>query len=483
MTLAESKILPPTHWMDMKPQRLSAIKSRLSALLGDRFSDAETVRAHHAEDEAFHHAMPDLVAFPKSTDEVASVIRLCAEYCCPVIAWGVGTSLEGNALASAGGLCLDLSQMDRIVELQEEDMTVTVQAGVCREALNTELRHTGLCFPIDPGANATLGGMAATRASGTNAIKYGTMRHNVLRCTVVLCDGSVIETGTRAPKSAAGYDLTALFVGSEGTLGIITELTIRLHPIPESTASVMCIFPSLGAAVETVILAIQTGLDPARIELMDEPMMAAINAYENADFAVAPTLAVEFHGPPAAVEEQMGRVLELVDGAGGTVSRTATRPEERTSLWKARHNALYATRALQKGKKLLITDVCVPISRLADCIIATRKDIDTSGIVGTIAGHVGDGNFHAFLLFDPAETAELEAVEGLHRRTGERAIEMGGTCTGEHGIGLGKQELLRKEAGSSINTMLMIKQALDPRGLFNPGKIFASITDEKGSLR
>ena len=477
MTSTASQTFRANNWQASNPERFQALKSKLSALLGDRFSDAETVREHHSEDEAYHSAMPDLVAFPASTHEVSAIVRLCAEHACPVMAWGAGTSLEGNALAVAGGLCLDLSQMDGVVEVHAEDMTVAVQAGLCREELNLELRHTGLYFPIDPGANATLGGMAATRASGTNAIKYGTMRQNVLRCTVVLPDGDVIETGTRAPKSAAGYDLTALFVGSEGTLGIITELTLRLHPIPETTASIMCIFPTLEAAVETVILAIQTSLDPARIELMDEAMMAAINTYEKADYPVSPTLAVEFHGPPAAVAEQLERFQELIAGEQGTVSRTATRPEERSALWKARHNALYATRSLQQGKKLLITDVCVPISRLADCITATRKDIDSSGILGTIAGHVGDGNFHAFLLFDPEIPAELNTVEALHQRMGARAIEMGGTCTGEHGIGVGKKDLLRQEAGNSTQTMLAIKRALDPDGVLNPGKIFTQTND------
>lgn len=473
MTPAASQSHPVNNWQASNPERFLALKSKLSALLGARYSDVETVREHHSEDEAYHRGSPDHVAFPASTEEVSAIVRLCAEHDCPVMAWGAGTSLEGNALAVAGGLCLDLSQMNGVVEVHAEDLTVAVQAGLCREELNIELRHTGLFFPIDPGANATLGGMAATRASGTNAIKYGTMRQNVLRCTVVLADGSVIETGTRAPKSAAGYDLTALFVGSEGTLGIITELTLRLHPIPETAASIMCIFPTLETAVETVIMAIQSSLDPARIELMDGAMMAAINSYEKADYPVLPTLAVEFHGPPAAVAEQVERFQELIEGEGGTVSRRATKSEERSALWKARHNALYATRSLQQGKKLLITDVCVPISRLADCITATREDIDSSGILGTIAGHVGDGNFHAFLLFDPGVPTELETVEALHQRMGARAIGMGGTCTGEHGIGVGKQDLLRQEAGRSAQTMLAIKHALDPNGVLNPGKIFA----------
>lgn len=456
----------------LSQDRLARVKEAIGLLLGDRVSDARAALQHHSEDEAYHSALPDLVAFPKSTEEVAEIAKICNAMQCPIVPWGAGTSLEGNALAVDGGLCLDLSTMDEIVEIHAEDLCVTVQPGVRREQLNHELRHSGLFFPIDPGANATLGGMAATRASGTNAIRYGTMRQNVLRCTAVLADGRIITTGRRAPKSAAGYDMTALLVGSEGTLGIITELTIRLHPIPEHIAAMTCVFPSVDAAVGTVILAIQSCVSLARIELLDEAMMSAINAFEQADFPASPTLAVEFHGSEAFVEEQMARFLELVEASEGTVSRTASTTEERSALWKARHNALYATKALKPGKKILITDVCVPISRLADCLKESRLDIDSSPLTATIAGHVGDGNFHAFILVDIEDTAELEAAEELHHRMAKRAVRMDGTCTGEHGIGLGKRELLVTEAGECVAAMAAVKAALDPSYLLNPGKIF-----------
>lgn len=467
----------------LSPETLSRVTAALKEEFGERVSDALSVRRHHGEDEAYHQGLPDLVLVPHSTAEVSQALSICADFSCPITAWGAGTSLEGNALAVAGGICLDLSAMNNIITVNPEDLTVTVEAGVRREQLNLHLRDTGLFFPIDPGADATLGGMAATRASGTNAVKYGTMRGNVIALTAVLADGTVIQTGTRAPKSAAGYDLTALLVGSEGTLGIITELTVRLYAIPERTSATVCVFETVGAAVETVIFAIQCNLGIARIEFLDDAMMAAINAYEKSLYPVAPTLFVEFHGSPAVVEEQQAQFLELVQSFGGSVTNSATATEDRSQLWRARHNALYATRALQPGKKVLITDVCVPISRLADCIEETRVELDRSPLSATIAGHVGDGNFHAFILVDPADRFEIEAAEALHRNMAQRAIAMEGTCTGEHGIGLGKRELLIQEAGASVRAMRAIKASLDPNNLLNPGKIFidAAIAPDGGA--
>lgn len=460
------------HAMRLSPDALSDLADALKNEFGDRASDSLGVRGHYSEDEAYHRAFPDLVVIPHNTAEVSRVVTLCAAYECPITAWGAGTSLEGNALAVFGGVCLDLSQMNRILEVQAEDLTVTVEAGVRRNQLNTDLRDTGLFFPIDPGADATLGGMAATRASGTNAVKYGTMRGNVVCCTAVLADGTIIRTGGRSPKSAAGYDLTALLVGSEGTLGIITELTVRLHPVPDRSTAMICVFETITSAVQTVILAIQCGIDVARIELLDEKMMAAINVFEKANYSEAPTLFVEFHGSNIVVEAHTQAFLEIVESLGGRQVAIATATEERSRLWKARHNALYAARALVPGKKVLITDVCVPISRLADCITEARAEIDLSQLTATIAGHVGDGNFHAFILVDPSNKAEIAAAEALHHNLAKRAIAMSGTCTGEHGIGLGKRELLLEEAGAAVAAMRAVKYSLDPLGLLNPGKIF-----------
>ena len=451
---------------------LSSLMDVLTREFGNRACDNLAVREHHSEDEAYHRALPDIVVFPKNAEEVSRIVTLCAEFNCPITAWGAGTSLEGNALCISGGVCLDLSRMNNIIALHAEDMTVTVEAGVTRNQLNNSLRHSGLFFPIDPGADATLGGMAATRASGTNAVKYGTMRGNVLCCTAVLANGNIIKTGRRSPKSAAGYDLTALLVGSEGTLGIITDLTVRLHPVPEYITSMTCVFCTIDDAVQTAILAIQCALGVARIELLDAKMMAAINSFEKSDYPIQPTLFVEFHGSELVVEVQTNQFIEIAESFGGRRTAAATTTEERKQLWKARHNALYASRAMEPTKKALITDVCVPISRLADCVAAARIDLDNSPLTATIAGHVGDGNFHAFILFDPTNSAEVMIAEALHQGMAKRAIAMGGTCTGEHGIGVGKRELLIDEAGASVDAMRMIKMALDPMGILNPNKIF-----------
>jgi D-lactate dehydrogenase (cytochrome) len=444
----------------------------LHQLLGDRLSTSAAVCAHHGKDESYHppHA-PDAVAFAHSTDEVAAIVELCARHKTPVIPFGTGTSLEGHVAALKGGVCIDLSQMNRILRVNAEDLDVFVEAGVTRKQLNEHLRDTGLFFPIDPGADASLGGMAATRASGTNAVRYGTMRENVLALTVVLADGRVIRTSRRARKSAAGYDLTRLFVGSEGTLGIITELTLRLYGIPEAISAAVCAFPNLEGAVDTVILTIQSGIPVARIELLDELQMAAINKYSKLDHKVAPTLFFEFHGTPAAVAEQAELVKAIAAEYGGDDFRWAITPEERSKLWQARHDAYYAALAMRPGSKGLATDVCVPISRLAECISDTKRDLAQSPIPYALVGHVGDGNFHLVFMIDPNRPEELAEANRLNDRMVARALAMEGTCTGEHGVGYGKMDFLVAEHGEAVSVMRTIKRALDPDGILNPGKI------------
>jgi D-lactate dehydrogenase (cytochrome) len=444
----------------------------LRGLLGDRLSTSAAVCAQHGKDESYHapHA-PDAVAFAHSTEEVSAIVRLCADHRTPVIAFGTGTSLEGHVAALAGGVSVDTSQMSRILHVQAEDLDASVEAGVTRKQLNEHLRDTGLFFPIDPGADASLGGMAATRASGTNAVRYGTMRENVLALTVVLADGRVIRTARRARKSAAGYDLTRLFVGSEGTLGIITELTLRLYGIPEAVSAAVCAFPSIEGAVDAVILTIQSGVPVARIELLDEAQIAAINKYSKLDHKVAPTLFFEFHGSPAGVAEQAEMVKAIAADHGGADFRWATTSEERSKLWQARHDAYYAALALRPGSKGFATDVCVPISRLAECISETKRDLAQSPILYALVGHVGDGNFHLVFIIDPNRPEELAEANRLNDRMVARALAMEGTSTGEHGIGYGKMEFLLAEHGEAVSVMRMIKKALDPNGILNPGKI------------
>ena len=445
----------------------------LQALFGDRFSMADAVREHHGRAETFFPAMlPDAVVYPQTTDEVAAAVRHCAEHRIPVVPFGVGTSLEGNFLAVHGGLCIDLSPMNRFLRISAEDLDCTVQPGVTRKQLNEDLRHTGLFFPIDPGADATLGGMAATRASGTNAVRYGTMRQNVLGLTVVLPDGRIIRTGGRARKSAAGYDLTGLFVGSEGTLGIITEITLRLYGQPEAISSGVCEFATLRGAVDTVIQTIQLGIPVARIELVDELQIRAVNAYSKTDLAECPTLFLEFHGTPAGVAEQSTQFGEIAAEHGGGTFRWTTNTEERSALWDARHKAYYADIALKPGSTGISTDVCVPISQLCECITQTRAAIDESGIIGPILGHVGDGNFHVVMVFDPESPDEVARAKALSERIVELALAHGGTCTGEHGIGIGKKGYLVAEHGDAVDVMRAIKRALDPTGIMNPGKVF-----------
>jgi D-lactate dehydrogenase (cytochrome) len=453
-----------------------AVTDLVSALCveyGDRAVTSRAVRDQHGHGEGLaDSALPDVVVFPHTNEEVAGIVRLCHAARVPVIAFGVGTSLEGHVAALYGGVCMDLSQMNRVLEINVGDLDCRVQAGVTREQVNAELKGTGLFFPIDPGANATIGGMAATRASGTNAVRYGTMRENVLGLTVVLADGRVITTGGRARKSSSGYDLTRLFVGSEGTLGIITEVVLRLHPRPEAVSAAVCAFDSIERAVETVIATIQLGVPIARIELVDEAQMAAVNRYSKTTYTVAPTLFFEFHSDSAAhIDDQTKAVEALAAERGGHGFEWATRPEERERLWQARHDALYAALALRPGSKAWTTDVCVPISRLTECIMETRRDHESAPFPVTLVGHAGDGNFHLVYVLDPASRDELRDAERLNERMVMRALAMGGTCSGEHGVGLGKMKYLDAEHGPALDVMRAIKQALDPDNRLNPGKI------------
>ncbi|MBL3573386.1 FAD-binding protein [Rhodovulum sulfidophilum] len=451
-----------------KPDALTA----LGEMLGDRLSRSKSDLDLHGRNETYFPFLPpDAVAYPETTDEVAQIVRICAAHGVPLIGWGRGTSLEGHALALQGGVTIDFSRMNRVLKVNSEDMDVVVQPGLTREDLNRELRATGLFFPVDPGANASLGGMASTRASGTTAVRYGTMRDNVLALEVVLPDGRVIRTGTRARKSSAGYDLTGLFVGSEGTLGLITELTLRLHGQPEAISAAVCAFDEIGAAVDTVIQTIQLGIPMARIEFVDAATAAAFNAYSGADMPEKPHLMVEFHGSAAGVAEQAESFGEVVAENGGEGFKWSSRPEDRNALWTMRHNAYYACLGLRPGATALVTDMCVPISRLAEAVEETRADIAQASIPGPILGHVGDGNFHAILLVEPDNAAELAEAKALAHRMVERALRMGGTVTGEHGIGMGKLDYMEEEHGAAWDVMGQIKRALDPMTLMNPGKM------------
>ncbi|SMP60943.1 FAD-linked oxidase C-terminal domain-containing protein [Noviherbaspirillum suwonense] len=446
----------------------------MSALLEARFTMSLPVREHHGKDESpFGIIAPDAVAFVNSTDEVAAVIRLCGQHRVPVIPFGAGTSIEGHFLAPHGGISLDLSGMNAVIAVHAEDLTVTVQAGVLRKQLNEEIKHTGLFFPIDPGADASIGGMCATRASGTNAVRYQTMRENVLALTVVTPEGKIIQTGTRARKSSAGYDLTRVYVGSEGTLGIITEVTLRVFPQPEALSAAVCAFPTVASAVQTVIETIQMGVPIARVEFVDALSIRAINRHDKLDLAEMPTLFFEFHGSASGVAEQAETVQQIAAGNDGHRFEWATHPEDRKKLWNARHSAYFAALQLKPGCKAVVTDVCVPISRLAECVTATDADLQASSLPCPIVGHVGDGNFHVIILIDPHKPEEREEAEGINARIVERALAMEGTCTGEHGIGMHKKEFLRTEQGDdALDVMRAIKRALDPMNLLNPGKIF-----------
>ncbi|ONF97038.1 FAD-binding oxidoreductase [Sphingomonas jeddahensis] len=461
---------PPLSRAPLAPDVLAELEARFGAAL--HLTDA--MREQHGKSEAhFPTALPDAVVYARSTTDVVDLVALCTAHDVPIVPFGAGTSIEGNALPVRGGVSVDLSEMNAILSVNAEDFDCTVQAGRRREELNLHLRDQGLFFPIDPGANATIGGMASTRASGTNAVRYGTMREAVLSLTVVTPDAKVIRTSRRARKSAAGYDLTRLFVGAEGTLGIITEVTLRLHPIPEQISSAVCGFDSLQGAVDTVVQSIQLGVPLARVEILDAMQIRAVNRWSKMDLPETTTLFFEFHGTPAGVAEQIATVEALASNNGGGDFAWSNLPEERARLWKARHEAYYAAVNLRTGAVGWSTDVCVPISRLPDCILETQADLATSNVPATILGHVGDGNFHVIFSIDPDAPHEFAEVAAVNARLVERALAMDGTCTGEHGIGLGKQDWLVAELGDAVDVMRTLKRALDPKNLFNPGKIFA----------
>jgi D-lactate dehydrogenase (cytochrome) len=454
---------------------MASAVAELRRLLGDRVNDTTAVREHHSHGESYHEpALPDVVCFPRTTDEVAAIVRVSAAYGVPVVPFGAGTSLEGHVQALRGGITIASRELNRVVRVSAEDLDATVEAGVTRLQLERALANTGLMFPIDPGADATIGGMTATRASGTTAVRYGTMRENVLGLTVVLADGQIVRTGTRARKSSAGYDLTRVFVGSEGTLGVITEVTLRLHPRPEAVSAAVCAFDTLAGAVETVIATIQLGIPVARIELLDETQMDAVNRYSKTAYPVAPTLFFEFHSDSVRhVEDQATSVQEIAAERGGRGFEWSTRREDRERLWEARHNALYAALALRPGSRAWTTDVCVPISRLTDCILETKRDNERASFPIALVGHAGDGNFHLVYVLDPASEAELREARALNERMVMRALAMGGTCTGEHGVGYGKMKYLEAEHGPGLDLMRTIKRALDPDNRMNPGKMVA----------
>ncbi len=446
--------------------------AELASFLGNRLGRSKSDLDLHGRSEShFPLTPPDAVAYPETTAEVQRIVATCAEHGCPVVPWGVGTSLEGHALALRGGLSVDFTRMNKILQVNAEDMDVVVQPGVTREALNEDLRATGLFFPVDPGANATLGGMAMTRASGTTAVRYGTMRDNVMALEVVLADGRVIRTGTRARKSSAGYDLTGLMVGSEGTLGLVTELTLKLQGQPEAVSAAVCAFADMESAVNAVIATIQSGVPMARIEFVDPATAAAFNAYAGSSFQEVPHLMVEFHGSETGVREDAARFREIADDFGGSGFEWATKPEDRRALWSMRHNAHYACLASRPGARAIVTDICVPISRLAEAVEETRADIAAASISGPIVGHVGDGNFHSVLLFHEDRQGEREEAKALAHRMVERALRLGGTATGEHGVGAGKLDYMEAEHGEAWQVMGAIKAALDPGNLLNPGKV------------
>ena len=451
-----------------------AARDELEAVLGTRLSTSSYDIDSHARDESFHPpAAPDAVAFPETNEEVASVVKICHAHSMPVIPFGAGTAVEGHVQAIRGGISIDLSRMDKVLDLQADDLDCRVQAGIRRIALNDHLEKHGLWLPVDPGADASIGGMAATGASGTTTVLYGTIRENVLGLTCVLADGRTIRTGGRARKSSAGYDLTKLMLGSEGTLGVITEVQLRLYPLPEAISAATCTFPSVEECVETVIEMLQSGIPVARCELMDEASMRSVNDYAKLDYDAAPTLFFEFHGSPASVAEQAERAGEIAAEHGGGDFRWTREREKREKLWHARHHAFYAIKAIRPGSYGWVSDVCVPISRLAECIAATSDDLAEGHLVAPILGHVGDGNFHAIFLVDPSDEAEMGRARIANQRMIDRSLAMGGTCTGEHGIGIGKHQALIDQHGEGVAVMQALKAAMDPTGILNPGKILA----------
>lgn len=468
---AITHLVPEIRLRSVPPALIEALKARFGA----QCSTALVVREQHGRDESsFEAPPPDAVIFAESTQDVADAVKLASQYAVPVIPFAVGSSLEGHLLAVQGGISIDVNRMNRVLAVNAEDLTVTVQPGVTRKQLNEEIKSTGLFFPIDPGADASIGGMSATRASGTNAVRYGTMRENVLALEVVTASGEVIRTGTRAKKSSAGYDLTRLFVGSEGTLGVITEITLRIYPLPEAVSAAICSFPSIEAAVRTTIQIIQLGVPIARVELIDRNSVRMVNAHSKLTLREEPMLLMEFHGSPAGVKEQAETVQEIAAEHGGNAFEWAVTPEERTKLWTARHNAYFAAVQSRPGCRVISTDTCVPISRLADCLLDSVAEADASGIPYFLVGHVGDGNFHFGYLLDPHDPGERERAEELNHQLVARALSLEGTCTGEHGVGLHKMEFLVTEAGAgAVDMMRTIKRALDPKNIMNPGKVFA----------
>ncbi len=452
--------------------RLVPALAELRELLGERCSTGDSVRAIHGRDESWHHPqLPDVVTFPESTAEVSAIAQICHRHRIPMIPFGAGSSVEGALIPVRGGVVIDVSGMNRLLAVHDGNFDCVVQPGLLRRALNEQIKDTGLFFTVDPGADASIGGMVSTRASGTNAVRYGTMAEVVRGLEVVLADGRIIRTGSRARKSSAGYDLTHLFIGAEGTLGIVTEITLRLFPRPESELSATCRFPTVRAAVDAAVSVMQAGIGIARVELLDELMIDAVNGYSKLDLPVVPHLFFEFHGSPARVQEESEIVQELCADAGGDAFAWSTQAEERTRLWRARHDCAYACMAYQRPKRMMTTDVCVPLPDLADCIDAASSDAKAAGITAPVLGHVGDGNFHMVLLIDPDNPEEVTRAEGVNRRLVERAIACGGTCTGEHGVGLGKREYLIVEHGEALDVMRSVKAALDPHSLMNPGKM------------
>ena len=466
-----SHLVPEINQRDVPGALIDALKARFAG----NCSTAMAVREQHGRDESsFQAPPPAAVVFAESTDDVAAAVKLAAQYAVPVIPFGVGSSLEGHLLAVQGGISIDVSRMNKVLAIDADDLTVTVQPGVTRKQLNEAVKSTGLFFPIDPGADASIGGMSATRASGTNAVRYGTMRENVLGLEVVTSSGDVIRTGTRARKSSAGYDLTRLMVGSEGTLGVITEVTVKLYPLPEAISAAICSFPSIEAAVRTTIQVIQLGVPIARVELIDHNTVRMVNAHSKLTLREEPLLLMEFHGSPTGVKEQAELVQEIAADHGGNAFEWASTPEERTRLWAARHNAYFAAVQSRPGCRVISTDTCVPISNLADCLLDSVKEADASGIPYFLVGHVGDGNFHFGYLLDPQQPEERVTAEKLNHQLVSRALSLEGTCTGEHGVGLHKMDFLVTEAGAgAVEMMRTIKRALDPKNIMNPGKIFS----------
>jgi D-lactate dehydrogenase (cytochrome) len=453
-------------------QHINEAIEQVKALLGDRIETSEAALTQHGRDEFWHHAaLPDAVAYPESTEEISEIVKICNATGCPIIPFGTGTSVEGAVQAIHGGISVDVTRMNQVLAVNPDDFDATVQAGVTRKQLNNHIRDTGMWFPVDPGADASIGGMTATRASGTNAVRYGTMKDNVVAIKVVLPDGRIIKTSNRAKKSAAGLNLTQLFVGSEGILGIMTEITVRLHGIPERIAAAVVDFPDIESAVSSVVETIQAGVPIARVELLDDIQLDAINKYSGFDYPVRPTLFMEFNGGPKSVDEQIERTSEIMSDHGCGEFRWETQEEKRNALWQARHDAAWAVKALRPGCEMWGTDCCVPLSHLTQCILDTKKDLEGCSFPAPMLGHVGDGNYHLIFLIDPDSEEELKEAEALNERMIRRALEVGGTCTGEHGIGIGKKHFLVEELGEAVDVMRTIKYALDPNNIMNPGKV------------